>query len=92
MRVTGGPSIRRLNARRAAPVVKTTWNPAGLRARRECPEEGIEESDRCFEEVRGRIDDLELEVERKRALKYDGITSGVNHDAGERQKCWALLL
>jgi len=44
-----------------------------------------------FEEVGGRIDDLELEVERKRALKYDGIASGVNHDAEERQKCWAYF-
>jgi hypothetical protein len=44
-----------------------------------------------FEEVEGRIDDLELEVERKRALKYDGIASGVNHDAEERQKMLGLL-
>jgi hypothetical protein len=44
-----------------------------------------------FEEVRGRIDSLELEVERKRALKYNGIASGVNHDAEERQKCWTYF-
>jgi hypothetical protein len=48
--------------------------PAGLRARGECPKE----------EVKGHVDDLELEVERKRALKCNGVASGVNHDAGER--------
>jgi hypothetical protein len=45
-----------------------------------------------FEEVKGRIDSLELEVERKRALKCNGVASGVNRDAGERQKRWAHFL